>query len=147
MDGERFTVPVAVHLLLFDGDRVLLSLRTNTGYEDGRWGVPAGHLDGGESVTAAAIREAREELSIALDSDALTIVGVMHSRQPDEYVDWFVTVSRWSGTIANAEPHKCKCLRWFRVDELPVDMVAYVRRGIENARAGIAFDSVGFPPA
>ena len=40
---DRFTVPVAVHLFLRDGDRILLLRRFNTGYEDGNYSVIAGH--------------------------------------------------------------------------------------------------------
>jgi 8-oxo-dGTP diphosphatase len=46
---QRFQTPVAVHLFLLRGDQVLLLQRQNTGYKDGNWSVPAGHLDGGET--------------------------------------------------------------------------------------------------
>ena len=60
--------PVAVHIFLLRGDSVLLLRRSNTGFEDGRLSVVAGHVEPGESVTAAAIREAREEVGIDLAS-------------------------------------------------------------------------------
>ena len=56
-----FLAPVAVHLLLVKDDRVLLLKRYNTGYEDGNYSVVAGHIDGGEDLKTAMIREAREE--------------------------------------------------------------------------------------
>ncbi|MGB1592331.1 MAG: NUDIX domain-containing protein, partial [Promethearchaeia archaeon] len=37
--------------------QVLLSRRLNTGFRDGQWGLPAGHVNPGESITAAAVRE------------------------------------------------------------------------------------------
>lgn len=63
---ERFALAAAVHRFLIDGERVLLSLRRNTGYADGQWGVVAGHLDGDESVVAAMAREAREEMNASI---------------------------------------------------------------------------------
>jgi NADH pyrophosphatase NudC (nudix superfamily) len=54
-------MPVAVHLFLLRGEKVLLQRRYQTGYEDGRYSVIAGHLDGGDTVIAAAVREASEE--------------------------------------------------------------------------------------
>jgi len=41
---------VAVHLFLLQDNKILLSKRYNTGYEDGNWNVPAGHVEEGESV-------------------------------------------------------------------------------------------------
>lgn len=52
---------------------MLLLKRANTGHLDGFWSVPAGRLDGGESITAGAVREAYEE------------VGV-HSPQPEKTI-------------------------------------------------------------
>ena len=37
--------------------RLLLSKRLNTGFKDGLFGIPAGHLNPGEGVVAAAVRE------------------------------------------------------------------------------------------
>src|SRR5215471_13215724 len=96
---NRFTAPVAVHLFLIRDGRVLLLRRANTGYEDGSYSVPAGHLDGGEEVTVAAIREAREEIGIGLARSAVSVVGVMHQRSDVEYIDFFVAASTWSGEI------------------------------------------------
>jgi 8-oxo-dGTP pyrophosphatase MutT (NUDIX family) len=47
----------AVHLFLVREGRLLLSRRSNTGYEDGKLSVVAGKLDGGEQVVEAARRE------------------------------------------------------------------------------------------
>jgi len=52
---NRFTLPVAVHLFLLRGNEVLLLRRFNTGYEDGNYSVPAGHLEGGVMICAAAV--------------------------------------------------------------------------------------------
>lgn len=132
----RFTLPCAVHLfLLRNGDEVLLLRRANTGYEDGSHSVVAGHLDGGEEVVAAAIREAREEAGITLDPADLTVVGVMHRRADDgERIDFFLTATRWRGAVTNAEPHKCDELAWFPLDALPANVIPYVRRALDTYR-------------
>jgi len=144
MPSERFKVPVAIHLFLTRDGEVLLLRRFNTGYEDGRYSVIAGHLDGGEEVKAAAIREAREEAGIRIAPDDLAVVGVMHRLSNDERVDFFVAASRWRGEIVNAEPAKCDRLAWFPLDHLPDTVIPYVRRALANWRRGVWFDSFGW---
>ncbi len=142
---ERFHMPCAVHVLLRRGGEVLLLRRANTGYQDGNFSTIAGHLDGGEEVLAAAVREAREEAGITLDPAELQMVGVMHNRGEDyEYIDFFVAAERWVGEIVNAEPHKCAELVWHPLDNLPPNTIPYVRRALENFQRGIWFDSFGW---
>ena len=73
-----FLTPIAVHLLLVREERVLLLRRYNTGYEDGNYSVVAGHVEGGEELVTAMIREAREEAGIELLPSDLEVVGVHH---------------------------------------------------------------------
>ncbi|MFN8515806.1 MAG: NUDIX domain-containing protein [Chloroflexia bacterium] len=143
MAGERFVVPVAVHLFLVRGEEVLLLRRAHTGYEDGKYSVIAGHLDGGETVVAAAVREALEEAGVVLDPAEVRVVGVMHRRANDERVDFFVATEAWSGEIANCEPHKCDALDWFPFEDLPGNTIPYVRRAIENWRAAAVVRVLG----
>jgi 8-oxo-dGTP diphosphatase len=145
--GERFRLRAAVHLFLLRGEEVLLLRRFNTGYEDGNYSVIAGHLDGDEEVAAAAIREAREEAGIAIVPEDVIVVGVMHRREVDERIDFFLAASRWTGIIANREPDKCDALIWFPRDHLPANVVPYVRRALDNYRRGRWFDSYGWPGA
>jgi 8-oxo-dGTP diphosphatase len=142
--SARFRLVSAVHLFLFDEGRLLLLRRFQTGYEDGKYSVVAGHLEGDETVVAAAIREAREEVGVDLAPDDVQVVGVMHRRSNDERIDWFVACTRWTGTAHNTEPDKCDDLRWADPRALPDNVIAYVRRAIENYLAGRWFDSLGF---
>jgi 8-oxo-dGTP diphosphatase len=141
---DRFKLVSAVHIFLIWDGQVLLLRRFNTGYEDGNYSVVAGHLDGGEEVKAAAIREAREEVGIKIAPGDLQVVGVMHRRSDDERVDFFVTAAAWAGEIANQEPHRCDQLAWFDLDALPENVIPYVRRALDNYRKGKWFDSFGW---
>lgn len=145
---QHFKLVSAVHLFLFQQDKLLLARRYNTGYEDGNYSVVAGHLDGNEEIIAAMIREAQEEVGITIAPSQITIVGVMHRKAEspgdDERIDFFLTASSWSGEITNCEPDKCDQLLWCDPDDLPANMVPYVRRGLENYRQGRWFDSYGW---
>lgn len=136
----RAKFPVTVHLLFFREDQVLLLRRFNTGYEDGNYSVPAGHLDGNETVIAAAAREAEEETGLRIESRDIVFSSVMHRMEDEERVDFFVHVHGWQGEPHNTEPDKCDELRWVNVDELPNNIIPYVRKAIQNHREGIKFD-------
>ena len=139
-----FLAPVAVHLLLVREGRVLLLRRHNTGFEDGNYSVVAGHIDGGEDVRTAMIREAREEAGIEICSSNLEVVGVMHFRGDREYIHFFLETSVWSGEIINGEPAKCDDLRWFDLYDLPDNTVPYIRKAIENYCSGTWFSAFGW---
>ena len=140
----RTTFPVTVHLFFIQDNKILLARRLNTGYRDGEYSIPAGHLDGGETVRAAAAREAGEEIGVRLEVDAILFSSVMHRIEGDERVDFFVQVHKWHGEIVNAEPDKCDDLRWMDVNELPDNIIPYVRRAIANHLNGITFDGFGW---
>lgn len=141
---NRFTMLSAVHVFLMRGDNVLLLRRFNTGYEDGNYSVVAGHLDGNERVLEAAMRETREEAGVELDPAAMRVAGIMHRLSNDERIDFFVTAEQWTGEITNAEPHKCDDLRWFATDDLPANVIPYIRRAIILTGDGVWFDSFGW---
>jgi 8-oxo-dGTP diphosphatase len=143
----RSRFPVTVHLFFFRGEEVLLSRRLNTGYRDGDYSVPAGHLDGGETVIAAALREAHEEVGLRLDADEVQFCAVMHRIEDDERVDFFVRVRSWNGEPFNNEPEKCDDLRWVRLDSLPSNTVPYVRQALQNFERGQVFDEFGWHPS
>lgn len=140
----RTTFPVTVHLFFFRDHQILLLRRFNTGFADGMYSVPAGHLDGGETVIAAAAREAQEEVGVRLEADCIHFSHVMHRMDGEERVDFFVRVSEWKGEPFNAEPEKCDDLRWVEVDNLPSNTIPYIRQALKNHRTGIKFDEFGW---
>jgi 8-oxo-dGTP diphosphatase len=140
----RARFPVTVHLLFFREDQILLLRRFNTGYRDGEYSVPAGHLDGNETVMAAAAREAQEETGVQIEAGEILFSSVMHRNEGDERVDFFVHIRNWYGEPLNAEPDKCDELCWMDVDDLPLNTIPYVRRGIENHLKQVKFDEFGW---
>jgi 8-oxo-dGTP pyrophosphatase MutT (NUDIX family) len=140
----RARFPVTVHLLFFREDQILLLRRFNTGYRDGEYSVPAGHLDGGETVVAAAAREAEEEIGVRIEPGALAFSSVMHRNEGDERVDFFVHVREWDGEPVNAETDKCDELCWTDVNDLPVNTIPYVRQAIQNHLNQVPFDEFGW---
>jgi ADP-ribose pyrophosphatase YjhB (NUDIX family) len=144
--AEIFRPHVGVHLILRRQDKVLLLLRANTGFADGSWSVPGGCLDAGESLPEGAAREAREELGIAIDPGELAFAGLCHHADPDgeARLGVFFAGRRWIGEPVNAEPGKCDKIDWFSLDDLPGDMVPYIRTGIDAYRRNQPFTLDGW---
>ncbi len=116
---------VNAYLILKKDDEILLNLRKNTGYCDGFWSLIAGHVEDGESATAAIIREAEEEIGIYIREENLQVVHVMH-RQTNRYnIDIFFKCRAWEGELRNQEPEKCEALSFFSVTKLPENIIDY----------------------
>ncbi len=140
----RTKFPVTVHLLFFRENQILLLRRFNTGYADGMYSLPAGHLDGGETVRMAAQREALEEIGVHIDLKDIAFASVMHRKSNDERVDFFLHIKSWEGKPFNAEPDKCDELRWCDLDALPENTIPYVKQAIQNFRDGVGFEEFGW---
>ncbi|MEA2910855.1 MAG: 8-oxo-dGTP diphosphatase [Bradyrhizobium sp.] len=125
---------VDLHLILRSGARILMGVRKNTGFCDGMFHLPAGHLEEQETIFAGAIREAKEELGIDIHPGDLCLVHTMHQRSGR--LSLFFEVGKWSGKITNAEPHKCELLDWLLPDRLPENAVPYARAALQHIQAG-----------
>jgi len=134
---ERLKLKIAVYLILIKDDKVLLGRRFNTGWQDGNYGLPSGHLESGESLVEALLRETKEETDIELDSKSVALVHTMHRKE--RYMDLFFTTKNWKGEPKIMEKDKCDDLQWFPLKELPKNMVPSVKSALENYQKGIPF--------
>jgi 8-oxo-dGTP diphosphatase len=125
---------VDLHLILREGPRLLMGVRKNTGFCDGMYHLPAGHLEDEETISAGTIREAKEELGIDIHPEDLGLVHTMHQRSGR--LSLFFEVEKWSGKITNAEPHKCELLDWLLPDRLPEYVVPYARAALQLIQDG-----------
>ena len=128
-------------------DAVLLELRAGTGWYDGSWHLPAGHVDAGESVVAALVRELGEELAIGADSADLELLHTMHCRTPGTsyaWIDVYFGLRTWSGVPVNAEPHRCAEVRWWPLDAVPANTAAPALQALAAIRRGERFSLWGW---
>jgi len=140
----RARFPVAAHIFLLKADTVLLLRRANTGYEDGNFGVVAGHVELGEPVSQAALREIKEEVGVIVHPADLQPVGVMHRLSDEERIDFFLVARRWIGEPVNAEPEKCSEIYWCPLHALPESTIPYVRQALLNFQAGLWYAEFGW---
>lgn len=137
---KTFPYVGSAYLFLIEDNKILLQRRFNTGFEDGNYGVPAGHLDGGETAKEGCAREIKEEIGIDININDLEVVHVMHRNgEKDERIDFFMTATVYKGLVTNCEPNKCDGLDWFPLDELPNNIIDYVKVAIENYNNGVFY--------
>ena len=145
MSTERFRPYSAVYLILIRDGKILLARRFNTGWCDGSYSLIAGHLDGGETVTDAMIRGAKEEGGIVIAPEDLQVVHTMHRNSEDrEYIDFYLVAKQWKGEPKVMEPDKCDDLEWFPLDDLPENTVPCVRDALLAYRSGATFSEWGW---
>lgn len=139
----RFSVvPASYVFLLRDGLRgteVLLQLRQNTGYMDGRWAAAAaGHVERGETAAAAAAREALEEIGVSDLALEFATALQRTARGPDidERIDFFFVARSWIGDPHIVEPAKCADLRWWPLGSLPEHVVPHEAQVLAGLRDG-----------
>lgn len=142
--NERFKMIASVYMMFVRDGKILLLRRANTGYEDGNYGLVAGHVEDNESLTQAAIREAKEEAGVDIKPEDLKMTTTMHRRQEDIRVDFFFEVKKWEGEIQNTEPDRCDDLSWFSFDELPANIIPYIKQALECYRKGIIYSEWGW---
>lgn len=127
MTIERERPYLAIYCIVRDGGKTLMLQRANTGYADGKWSFPAGHVDEGEALTAAASRELKEETGLDVPESAWIFRTMMHRRTPDRRViDVFMKAVNWQGNPVNTEPHKCSALEFIAPDSTGIELVDYI---------------------
>ncbi len=145
MSKDRYKIITVVYLALIQDGKVLLSRRFNTGYMDGKYGLPSGHLEEGESLRQALIREVREEIAIILEPEDINVEHVMHILSPDRAdMAFFFTANHFAGEPKNMEPEKCDDLNWFPLDSLPENIIPAVRQAIHCIRRRQFYSEFGW---
>lgn len=141
----KFKAIVDLHLFLVNEKKEILLLRRyNTGYEDGKYSVPAGHLEDAESAIDGIIREAFEEIGIEISKQDLKLCHVMHNMSDTARIGLFFCTSKYQGTIINKKKDKCDDLSWYGIDSLPLNIVPYVRHGIESFKDKKLYSQFGW---
>lgn len=135
---ERNAIIPASYGIFTQEGKILLVKRANSGYFDGYYSLPAGHVEVHETPIMALLREMEEELGVVMEEDDVTLATTSYRVIFDKQdrVDFFFFISKFEGEITNLEPEKNEELLWVSLEELPENTIPYVAdilRAIESS--------------
>ena len=144
---ERYKTGITVDLMLTrenNGSKeILLSLRKNTGYNDGKFELPGGHVEENEDIMEAMIREAKEELKIDLKVEDLKIEHILHHYKGDR-IKFILSAKKYTGNIEIGEPDKCEKIEWYEINKLPTNIDEKLKKILIEINQGIFYDNSNF---
>lgn len=130
---ERYKISIAVFLFLIQENKILLIKRSNTGWMDGFYSVPAGSIDGDETLVRSIMREAKEEVNVDVKEADLHLVHTLHClTHGEEWMGVFFIANKWKGEPTVNEPHKHSEVKWVNIHVLPGNIIPYVKQAIES---------------
>jgi len=127
---------VAKVLLINDqGQMLALQRSDDDNRRPGQWDFPGGHVDEGEDMMAAAIRETQEEAGVALDTAKL-VFAITEMTPKHGSGTWLVFTARVTGDVPVVISHEHKAYLWMTPDEFlrhctyerQMKMVSYVAK-------------------
>lgn len=148
MSQRHSVVPAVWVFFKNDKDEILLIRRHNTGWRDGWYTLPAGHVEAMESPTDCAIRESKEEVNLVVSRGDLELSHVAYyiaDEKNHERVSLFFTASSYNGEAVNNEPHKADELIWVSADNLPEKTLPMVVHVLKRLKQGVVYSELDYP--
>ena len=136
---ERHKTNSAVFLILLrkikGKNQILLQFRQNTGYMDNMWDMAVnGHIENGERLEDALIRETKEEIGIDVNKSSLELITFDH-KEKENYYNFFFICNEFKGTPTITEQNKCAKLEWFDIDNLPDNLIEHDKKAINRLQS------------
>lgn len=144
MNSNKLLANITVGLILFKDNEVLMMRRCNTGYMDGKYAFVAGHVENGENLKQALIREAKEEVGIKLKENDLEFVCGIRTGKNDSYINFFFKPNKYENEPRIIEKDKCDDLKWININKIPDNIIQSDKRALLNLKNKIYFDEYDF---
>ena len=134
MSEEYHKIPMtALAVVINPANEVLLMRRSPAEVAAGKYTLPGGHLEPGETAMQAAVRELQEETGIISVSSTAQVCGVLHTVDNSEYLQFVVNILDWHGEAKIMEPDVCDEILWSPLDALPKNLLGWPRTAISMA--------------
>lgn len=137
---EHAQVKVSVIVILMRINQVYLFRRKDTGWADGDYTVPSGHVDEGETPIEAAIREANEEVGVKIKKEDLKLVHSDYIK--GQVINFTFIADKWEGEANVMEADKAEDGEWFSIDDLPENIAGHGSTILKNINKNIIYHEI-----
>lgn len=130
----------AVRLILEEKGKLLFLRQTKR--NGGRYTLIGGNVEEHEFAREALVREAKEEASIHVNVDDLTLVHTLHRhklQKNETLLVLYFKAARFSGEPESMETKKFKDVAWFSPNELPEEVSKPTKHVLECIKAGAIY--------
>ncbi len=128
---------ISAVILPIKDNKIFLIKRANSGWEDGKWTIPGGRVEVGESIKQTAVRELKEETAIVISEDDLHFVHIEYMK--DKFINYFFSFEPIDTNIIPQEKDKVSEYGWFDLDKLPEPIAANGHKVLEMISDGEYF--------
>lgn len=139
MAKNRANFHVACYMIIEENNKILLQKRCGSGYFDGYYSVPAGHLEENEKCIDCIIREFKEETNLNVDKNDIKLLFTLGATEKSNYICLFFGAEKYSGEMKIMEPNKCGELKFFDLNNLPENLVPELRTFLEDRSKGLNY--------
>ena len=141
---ERYLSRIGVDILLERKNEasgrceILLLKRQGTGYYDGYYDLPGGHLEANEDIFDGMIREAKEEIGITIKREDMKILHIYHKYKRG-MLKFVFKVCKYEGIPINNELDKCEKIEWIDLENLPENIVPSIKIELDNIKNAVYY--------
>jgi ADP-ribose pyrophosphatase YjhB (NUDIX family) len=133
---EYQTPLIGAYLVLIQDNKILLNQRNDAQYK-GVYSLVCGHVEKGENVIEAIVREAFEEVGIKIMQENTKVIASIHRPSANyknnivDIIDFFILVTDYTGEIKNLEPDKTQDVLFWDIENLPKNCTQQVKKALE----------------
>jgi len=139
-------VVLYVLALLCVDDKVLLLRRSNASFGQGLYSLVGGKVENNERALHALQREIREEIALDIPEDAFKLVHTFHRNGTDNNLIALCFIADISAMPMpkNNEPNKHDDMQFFKISELPSNIIPAHKQAIEYIQQQIGYSEHGW---
>jgi 8-oxo-dGTP diphosphatase len=135
------TITLVSRLILEHNNHILFLEQTDR--NGGKFSLPGGKVDDGETPLAALFRECKEEADIELKAENIELAHVLYRRKKTEtIVVMYYKALAWQGTVVSKEPKKFKKVTWCAWNNLPKKISTVTAFVLQQYQQGIVYSEI-----